>query len=301
MTIRLGCCAFNFNAWPLDGALRLVRDLGLGHADVSAGQLGGQGAVADDPHAAARRVREAAERAGVALCEFFVCGVEVDERGVEPSHPDAATRARMLERFHILCRAARLAGFESIMGIPGKQHEGVEPARCWDTAVATLAQMVRIARDEGVRLNVEPGMGSLAGNPSDALRLARAVPGLTYSLDYAHYIGQGIAVSEILPVHEFAAHIHVKQARPGLIKALCHHGTIDFAPIVADLLQRGWDGVMTMECIGYTCDDPAIGWPAYREVTPEWQSLPPDRGLVSHPVYQTVLHAQAIDGILRGG
>ncbi len=296
--IHLGCCAFNFGDYPLEDSLRLVHELGFHFADVGLGQIDLRVALTE-PEQEARRVGQLAERHKLQLVEFFVCAVPVDGEGVAPNEPAPGLRARMLEQFRAICRFAAAAGFDSVMGVPGRPRDELGERGSWETSVETLNTMVSIAGDEGIRFNIEPHKDSIVEKPQDALRLAREVEGLTYTLDYAHFAGQGIPQKDAMALHEFTAHMHGKQARRGYMKSFFHTGTIDFEPILRDLTRRQWDGVIAMECMGGASDDPDVPEPAYREVSIEWEVLGPEPGLVSRPAIQTAVLAYEIERTLE--
>jgi sugar phosphate isomerase/epimerase len=250
--IELGCCAFVFGLRSLDEALRLVSSLGFRHVDVSAADIGPRAQVdqqvaARHPLEEGRRLRQLARRYGLTLDELFLCPIFVNSRRVEANDPDVSKRTRLLEQFRRLCDYAAAAGLKSVMGVPGVPQEGLSPDRAWELSVRTLTHMVDIARGSGVRLNVEPHHGSIVEHPARAVQLALDVPGLTYTLDYAHFAMQAIPESEVFPLHAHTKHMHARQARPGKGGCPIEEGTIDFPAIIADLKTGDWDGVIAME------------------------------------------------------
>lgn len=291
---QLGCCAFNFGWLSLDEALRLVRDLGFTHVDIGGNQVG-QERAATAPAEVGSELKKAARRYDLVPEELFVCNVIVDGTPVAPNHPDPELRAAALERFRGLCACAAEAGFRSIMGVPGTPQPDLGDRAAWTTAVASLTKMVEIAEAYGIRLHVEPHSGSIAGTPEAALRLARDVPGLKYTLDYAHFLGQRIPQEEVTPLHAYTGHMHAKPARPGYPKCLAHRNTIDFAAILSDLDRRDWGGVISLECIGRM--DEALGRPVFQEISVEDGAVPPTPGLVHHPVAQTMALAYTLASI----
>lgn len=253
--IRVGCCSFIFAKLDLAESLRLCRTLGFSCVDVSAADVGpnahvDQQAAAADPQRCADRVRDLAAANGLQLEELFLCPIFVDGKRVEVSHPDAAVRARLLEQFRGICAFARAAGFRSVMGVPGTPQQGISVEHSWANATDTLRPMVRIAADAGVRLNVEPHTGSLIERPDAAMRMAAEVPGLTFTLDYSHFVSRDIPQDQVYPLHAHAAHMHARQAKSGSGGCAVEDGTIDFAAIIRHLKTASWDGVIAMELFG---------------------------------------------------
>ena len=248
--IEIGCCAFNFIGMGNEESLRLVRGMGFEYADIEA--ISSQAQInqleaAAEPERVGAEVRDLAASLELVLAEFFVVDVEIDGEHVAPNHPDAALRARALEQFRRLCRCAEVTGCRSVMVVPGSPREGAEFEAEWDTSVATLRQMVPIAHDHGLRLNVEPHSGSIATSPELAARLRREVEGLTYVLDYAHFINQGFPQEEVYPLHEFTTHMHAKPC--GVGRRLVHNMALDLRPIIEQLAARDWDGIISCECM----------------------------------------------------
>lgn len=70
------------------------------------------------------------------------------------------------------------------------------------------------------------------------------------------------------------------------------------API--DLRQRQWEGVIAMECIGRYAPNAPVNHPVYQSVPVPGDPLPPEPTLVSHPLYQSIVLAEALQRILAG-
>ena len=258
--IKFACCSFNFIGLDLAQSLRTIRGMGIRHADI--GVMGTDAQVNQEqatarPEAVGTQLNEMAQEIEINLNEFFVVEVFVDGKPVRPNHPDAPLRRQALEAFARLCRCARMAGCASIMGVPGSPGEGLEDEKGWALAVDMLAQMVRIARDEGLVFHIEPHSGSIAQTPDLALRLAQEVEGLRFTLDYAHFLGLNIPQQAVQPLQAYADVLHGKPCTQGVGKTLVHEMSIDFKAIVAELLERQWQGVISMECI-WPVDTPVL-------------------------------------------
>jgi sugar phosphate isomerase/epimerase len=299
--INLGCCAFNF-ALGLEDALRLVKYLGFQYVDIGASAPTAQVdqlAAASDPVTTGANIRALAAKYGLTPVEFFLMGVYVDNNTmVDVNHPHPELRQRLLKNYRGLCQCAAEAGCQSIMGLSGKPQPSLGAKGEWDTAAETLSKMVAIAKEYGMVCDVEPSVGSVLNTPQKALQMAKEVPGLMYTVDYAHYIGLGFSLADITPLHEYAFHIHAKEARSGLMKSLFNKGELDLAAVVADLKRRKWEGVIAMECMGRIIPNSPVAHPVYQDTLVTGDPLPPQPTLMSHPLYQTIVLAEALQRVL---
>ena len=274
--IEIGCCALSFVGLGNEESLGLIRGMGFKYADVevisSKAQVN-QLEAAAEPERVGTALHELAASLELSLAEFFVVDIEIDGQPVTPSHPETAVRERALEQFRRLCCCAQASGCRSIMLVPGSPRQGADFEAEWDTSVATLRRLVAVARDHGLSLNVEPHSGSITTSPELAARLPRDVEGLTYVLDYAHFVSQNFAQEEVYPLHEFTNHMHAKPCGLGLGKIPVHLMTLDLVPIIADLAARNWEGIISCECI--------------------WPVDAPD--LTRHPAVQNALMAHRLE------
>jgi sugar phosphate isomerase/epimerase len=256
--IRLGCCSFVLGK-PLEDSLRLVHDLGFRYVDVSASRIGADAHIDQeqavlDPDRCAATTRALLARYELEPEELFNTRMFVDGERVETNDPNKTRRVRALQSFERLCAYAAQAGFKSIMAVPGVPQEALGETGSWEVAAEMLQTMLSIAHAQGIRFNVEPHTGSILETPAAALAMARAVPGLTYTLDYSHFACLGIPQSEATPLQAYATHMHARQARKGQIYATLADGVIDFPTIIGELRAANWDGVIAME---YLASQPA--------------------------------------------
>src|SRR5205814_2955462 len=91
------------------------------------------------------------------------------------------------------------------------------------------------AREAGLRLSVEPHVGSVVATPERARRLVELTPGLELTLDYSHFVRQGIAEEEADTLIPFSRHVHVRGANADRIQASLQDNTIDFERVLGAL------------------------------------------------------------------
>ena len=109
----------------------------------------------------------------------------------------------------------------------------------------------RVAQAKAAKLQVavEPHVGSLTDTPERALDLVKHVPGLGFTLDYAHFTRAGIADARIEPLTQFATHLHARTARRGRLQAPLKENTIDFPRIVKALAKNKFAGWVALEYV----------------------------------------------------
>ena len=75
------------------------------------------------------------------------------------------------------------------------------------------------------------------------------VPGLKIALDLAHFVALGYRQEEIEVLARHAAHVHLRQARQGLLQEKLENGTINFPSLFGALRDAGYDGWLAIEYV----------------------------------------------------
>ena len=157
------------------------------------------------------------------------------------NHPDAGRRAHARDWFLRTLDYARAAGARHVTTLPGVTFAEEDGATSWARAVEELAWRVEEAGRHGITFGVEPHVGSLTADPQAAAALAQAVPGLTLTVDYTHFIRLGMADAEVEPLLAYASHFHVRGAMPGRLQVAFKDNAIDYG--------RGLDGLHARDAI----------------------------------------------------
>jgi sugar phosphate isomerase/epimerase len=84
--------------------------------------------------------------------------------------------------------------------------------------------------------------------------LADEVPGVQFLVDTGHVVAWGGDLLEVLP---FAAHVQLRDARPGEAQVPPGGGDVDFAAVLDRLDALDYRGALSIECF----DLPHLGWP----------------------------------------
>jgi sugar phosphate isomerase/epimerase len=249
---RLCGCSFIHPGLTLQQGFGTVQRLGFSHIDVGVG--GGNGhldpvEVAGSPQRFADEVRRTAEQFEMQVNECFTLNF-----GPPLNSPQAADRQRTRELFVGLCEFVAKAGFRSVLLIPGPVHTELGPQRSLDLTVEVCTELVKIANEHNVLLNIEADCESCANTPEAAYELCRRVEGLGLTLDYSHFLQQHIAAERVALLHPHTRHIHIRQAAPGQIVTAVEDGTIDYGTVIGQLEGSGYRGLYSIEYLSLKKD-----------------------------------------------
>jgi sugar phosphate isomerase/epimerase len=204
--------------------------------------------IRQDIGAWAERVGERLRSRGLEVADVFLIPW-TDFETLAPNHPDAQQREDAAALFRDVLEFARLLGAPGLTLLPGIDFPDESHAVSMARAAEELAWRAREAREAGVRLSVEPHLGSLASTPGEASTLVEATPGLELTVDYGHFVYQGFSEADIEPLLPHARHLHVRGAARGRLQASMKDNTIDFERVVDSLRDLGYDGYLGLEYV----------------------------------------------------
>ena len=249
--MELTCTSFSFPLLSFEDACKVIALLHIPAVDLGAHAGGGHlepDVIESQTEAVIERVRRATGESGLQPADLFpTFGHGFRDRPVNA--PDPTARAANEGRFRAFVALARAVGCAGITLLPGVPWEELGPERSFDLSAEVLRGYVAIAADAGLRLSVEPHLESIAEAPERARDLVERVPGLKLTLDYSHFLAQGLPPERVHPLAAHAGHFHARQARPGALQSPAHEGTLDFGDIVGRLKAAGYDGYL---CVEYT-------------------------------------------------
>jgi sugar phosphate isomerase/epimerase len=162
---------------------------------------------------------------------------------------DPEARAANEADFRQVLVFAKALQIDTIFVLPGVCGRGLSREQALANAAVSLRPLVAMAEDAGITLTVEPHVGASIESPGSALALLDAVPGLKLTLDYAHFTCLGYPQEAIDVLAPHAAHVHLRQARPGALQAKLEHGTLNIAAMLATLAESGYSGCLAIEYV----------------------------------------------------
>jgi sugar phosphate isomerase/epimerase len=245
--IWFSCHSENFGFRGQEDTFSFISRLGFDYIDVSARSFMPQPDIVSAPESGAEIIRKLSETYALKPDELFLGALEIKGTHIDPSAGDAAWNPEAYRHFEIICRYARLAGFNSIMGAAGTENAALGYERSFENTSAVLARLVAISGDSGLAYHVEPSRNSLLNTPKKALRMINATPGLKYTLDFLHYQISATPLQESIQLLPHAGHMHARQATAGIGKCDYEKGEIDYDTIVRQMCSIGWSGGIAME------------------------------------------------------
>lgn len=242
--MKLSVTSWSFPACTLAESHGIARALGIRHLDL--GLLHGAALDRDrvlaDPLAAAEGIRSLGiEPANL----YWLFGASPADRAVS----DPSALDRNLADLDRVARFAAALSIPTLFLLPGVTRPGTPRRDLLAASATSLRAMLPVTQAHGVQLTIEPHVGSLLASPAETLDLLAAVPGLQLTLDYAHFACLGVPQPEIDRLAPHAAHVHLRQARPGALQAKWGEGTLDLGRMIETLREAGYDGFLSIEYV----------------------------------------------------
>jgi len=251
MTPRFSCADFTFPLLPHEKVLKLLRLLAFEAVDLGIFENRSHhypSRIHRDPVRMAEGMKEALESNQLTVSDVFV------QTGPEPpvaaaNDPDPAVRETNRALFDSMIRYTKLLGGSHITGLPGVVHQGSAGKEDWKLAVEEAKWRVERAGESGITYSIEPHVGSLLPDPGTTLEFLEVVPGLTLTLDYGHFIYQGMDNQSVHPLVAHASHFHARGGASGMLQSTMKDNTIDYRAIMEELEKSHYDGYLCMEYV----------------------------------------------------
>jgi len=250
-TNKFSCADFTFPLLLHDKVLALLRLLGMEGADL--------GVFVDRSHvqpkdivgnvlAAVKKMRASLAANGLVASDVFL------QTGAEPSvhaanNPDDIVHKANREMYQRVLEFCAGLDCKHLTGLPGVWHAGTDKVSDWQRAVDEARWRMDTAKAAGVTYAIEPHVGSMLPDPESALRFVKDCPGLTLTLDYGHFIYQGMSNESVHPLVPHASHFHARGGAKGKLQSTVKENIIDFAEILRRLRAANYSGWLCLEYV----------------------------------------------------
>jgi sugar phosphate isomerase/epimerase len=250
VSFPLACADFAFPLLPHDNALDLISILGFQGVDI--GLFEGRShlhpsKVLFDREAAAVLRQKVSDR-GMNVADVFL-QMDPDFHAFAINHPDAHKRGKARDWFLRTLDYAAACGSPHVTLLPGVLFEDGPAedslARCWEE----LRWRVDQARAANISFGIEAHVGSIVPTPKEALDLVKAIEGLTLTVDYTHFVSNGLPDSQIEPLLAFASHFHARCARAGRLQCSLKDNVIDYGRVINAMKSTGYTGYVGVEYV----------------------------------------------------
>ena len=261
MSSRIACSDASFPLLPPEKLLDLVVLLELKAVDLGLfegrSQLQPSTVFQNTSRVAADYRRQLQER-GLRLSDVFL-QVDLDFSAWAINHPDIARRRQTREAYRHALDFAGECNCHHVTVLPGVVFADEPETDSFQRCADELRWRCEKAEERGLVCSIEPHLGSIVPTPAETIRLIDAVPGLTLTLDYTHFVRQGFSESEIEPLVKQASHFHVRGANSRRLQASFKDNTIDYARVLKVMHETGYQGDLVLEYVW-------IDWEHWTEV-----------------------------------
>jgi sugar phosphate isomerase/epimerase len=249
--MKFSCADFTFPLLPHPKVLQLIRMLDIEAVDL--GVFEGRShnypsQISSRPKGEAQRLAGLLAEAGLSIADIFL------QTGAEPTMAAANSAEKRVREgnrdiFRRMLDFTLEIGGRHITGLPGVYHPGNPADDDWERACEEAAWRCQVAQELGVTYSVEPHVGSILPGPSETLLFLEAVPGLSLTLDYGHFIYQGLSNESVHVLCQYATHFHARGGAPGQLQSTVQDNQIDFAAALRELNRSDYRGYLCIEYV----------------------------------------------------
>jgi sugar phosphate isomerase/epimerase len=250
--MKFGICNETFQNWKIDDIFSYCARIGYDAVEVAPFTLAKY--VTDIPPAERQRIRESAQRAGIAISGIH--WVLVQAEGMYLTSPEAATRERTAKYFcDLVDFCADIGGKIIVVGSPKQRSllPGVTFEQAWTWATDVFRPSVKLAEKRGITICFEPLAPvetNFINTAADGIRFTQQLGSRNFQviLDVKAMSSESKPIPQIIRESKGNfAYFHANDANmkgPGF-------GDVDFRPIAAALKDVGYDGYVSVEVFKY--------------------------------------------------
>jgi sugar phosphate isomerase/epimerase len=255
--MRLGCADFTWPLMPHDAVLAHIARLGFEGIDL--GLFGNRSHLR--PEVIEADVAGWADNMNAKLGALDLVVADVflvpwtDLRRMAPNHPDPAEVAEGQALFERMLDFAAGIGSPGMTMNSGAVFDDDAPTASLRRSAETLRRRVDSAARRGLEVRFEAAVGSNTDTPAKALELLSLVPGLKSTIDYCHFVFQGIDQADGDALLPHTGHVQCRGAAPGRMQVPFEENEIDYGRMIDRLQALGYQGFFSIEYVWMTMWD----------------------------------------------
>jgi sugar phosphate isomerase/epimerase len=247
--LEFSCADFSFPLLTRMQALSLLRLLDFNFVDLGLFERNDHlrtSAMLAAPRQFALDLAEDLDRAELAVADVFLqIGAHPGLASVNDPEPEQRSANRdVFKRSLELCVGLNCT---HMTGLPGVFHGDLE--RDFARAAEETHWRVELARTFGITYAIEPHIGSICSDIVSTRRLLDAVPHLTLTLDYGHFVAAGYRAQDVHSLLPHATHVHVRGGAPGHLQTSVAENNIPFDQVLHRLHQLNFKGKLAFEYV----------------------------------------------------
>jgi len=251
MKPKLSCADFTFPLLSHEHQLDLVAMLGFEAVDI--GLFEGRSRLwpsneFDDLCRSAQLLKRKLGDRGLKAADIYL-QTDPDFVPYAANHPESSRRRKSRDWFKKTLEYAIECGALHVTTLPGATFDGVPHLESFRRCCEEMAWRVDCASNAGVPFGIEAHVGSIVPRPESTMQLLQAVPGLTLTLDYTHFVHVDVSVEEIEPLVSHATHFHARGACRDRIQCGFHRSTIDYERVLREMERAGYRGHICIEYV----------------------------------------------------
>ena len=235
---------YAFPLLPRERRFALLRLLGFEYADLglferSDGLRPGQ--LLAEPRKFARQLKRDLVQSGLRASDVFLhLGVTPEDATV--NDPSLLMRSRSRKAFLLALELCAELECKHLTSLPGAVHAEGTAGESFALAVEEVGWRHRMALSSGICYAIRPHANSICSSITESHFFLDAVPGLTLTLDYGHFLSQKIDIHEIRSLLPYASHILVRGCGVNTLETPANESDIDIDYITRRLFKQNYEG-----------------------------------------------------------
>jgi sugar phosphate isomerase/epimerase len=246
--IPISCADYAFPLLAREQRFALLRLLGFEYVDLglferSDGLRPGQ--LLAEPRKFGRQLRRDLIHAGLRASDVFLqTGLTPEDSSV--NDPSLIVRSQNRKAFILTLELCAELECAHLTGLAGVLHKDVGEKDSRELAEEEIRWRQRVASSSGICYAIKPHVDSVCSSVDQTRALLDAIPGLTLTLDYGHFVFQEMNSRQVHTLLPDASHVHMRGAAPHRLQVPVNESEIDFKGIIRRLYKNRYRGFLAI-------------------------------------------------------